>query len=325
MKALAAYVTQLGPPDRIEVGELPVPALGPTDVLVRTAVLAVDQVDILVRSGAYPTPTPFPFIIGRDLAGTVTAFGPGAVGFEEGDRVWCNSLGHGGRQGSFAEEVVVAAERLYHLPDGVDPSVAVAVAHTAGTACIGLFREARLASAETVVVGGGAGGVGSAVVQLAAASGARVVATAAKEDFEWCQASGAAHVIDYRDPELIVKLRDTVPEGTDVYWDTSGHQDLEAVAPLLTSGARVVVSAAHHPTSFPGQHYYTHDVSVHSFVISNASPSDLSAAAKTINARLSDGTLRPRIGERLALAEAAEAHRRQEEGHTNGRILVFPR
>ena len=80
MNTLAAYVTELGPPEHIQVGQLPVPALGPTDVLVRTDALAVDQVDTLVRSGAYPTPTPFPFVIGRDLAGTVAAAGPGAAG-----------------------------------------------------------------------------------------------------------------------------------------------------------------------------------------------------------------------------------------------------
>lgn len=77
------------------------------------------------------------------------ACGPGAVGFAEGDRVWCNSLGHGGRQGSFAQHVVVAAERLYHLPAGIDPTRAVAVLHPAGTGCLGLFREARLRPGDT--------------------------------------------------------------------------------------------------------------------------------------------------------------------------------
>jgi NADPH:quinone reductase-like Zn-dependent oxidoreductase len=173
MDTLAAYITALGPADCIEVGYLPVATPGPTDVLVRTEALAVDNVDTMVRSGAYRTPTPFPFIIGRDLVGTVAAAGPGASGFAEGDRVWCNSLGHGGRQGSFAEYVVVAAERLYHLAADIDPIRAVAALHTAGTASLGLFREARLRPGDTIIVGGGAGGVGSAVVQLAAASGAR--------------------------------------------------------------------------------------------------------------------------------------------------------
>jgi NADPH:quinone reductase-like Zn-dependent oxidoreductase len=326
VNTLAAYVTELGPPERIQAGQLPVPAPGPTDVLVRTDVLAVDQVDTLVRSGAYPTPTPFPFVIGRDLAGTVAAAGPGATGFSEGDRVWCNSLGHGGRQGSFAQEVVVAAERLYHLPAGVNPEQAVAVAHTAGTACVGLFRHARLRAGETIIVGGGAGGVGSAVTQLAAAARAHVIATAAKEDFGWCRQNGAARVIDYRDPEVTARLAEAVAPGADVYWDTSGHQDLQAIIPLLARGARVLLTATSSPTStLPGQYYYTHDISVRGFVISNASASDLAAAAKTINAGLADGTLRPRIGARMPLIQAAEAHRLQETGKVSGRILVLPR
>ncbi|MGH3276276.1 MAG: NADPH:quinone reductase [Streptosporangiaceae bacterium] len=326
MTTLAAYVTELGPPERIEVGQLPVSPLGPTDVLVRTEVLAVDQVDTLVRSGRYKTPTPFPFIIGRDLVGTVMSRGPGAVGFAEGDRVWCNSLGHGGRQGSFAQEVVVAAERLYHLPDGVDPEAAAAVAHTAATAWIGLSREARLRAEETIIVGGGGGGVGSAAVQMAAASGARVVATAAEQDFEWCRAAGARQVVDYHDHHMIAKLADVVPQGADVYWDTSGHQDLQTIIPLLARGGRVLVTAARSQSTMPAEHYYTHDIRVLGFVISNASVSDLAAAAKAVNVFLADGTLRPRIGARLPLTKATEAHRRQEAGDTGGgRILVTPR
>lgn len=325
MNTLAAYVTALGPAERIQVGPLPVPTLGPTDVLVRTQALAVDQVDTLVRSGAYRTPTPFPFIIGRDLVGTVAAAGPGAAGFAEGDGVWCNSLGHGGRQGSFAQDVVVAAERLYHLPAGIDPVRAVAVAHTAGTACLGLFREARLRPGDTVIVGGGAGGVGSAVVQLAAASGAHVIATAAEADAGWCRASGARRIFDYRDPDLPARLGNAAPDGADVYWDTSGHQDLTAIAGLLSIGARVIVTAAPDPAiTLPARHYYTHDVSVRCFAISNAAASDLATAARIINSRLSDGTLRPRIGARMPLTAAAQAHRRQEAGHTNGRIIVLP-
>lgn len=325
MDTLAAYITGLGPPESIQVGSLPVPALGSTDVLVRTEALAVDQVDTLVRSGAYRTPTPFPFVIGRDLVGTVTAAGHGAAGFAPGDRVWCNSLGHGGRQGSFARHVVVAAERLYHLPAGIDPVRAVAVLHTAGTACLGLYGQARLRPGDAIIVGGGAGGVGSAVVQLAAAAGAHVTATAAADDAEWCRASGARHVFDFRDPDLLAKLSETVPGGADVYWDTSGHQDLAAIIPLLAVGARVIVTAAPDPAiTLPARHYYTHDISVRCFAISNAAVSDLAAAARIINSRLADDTLRPRIGPRMPLTDAAQAHRRQEAGDTNGRIIVLP-
>jgi NADPH:quinone reductase-like Zn-dependent oxidoreductase len=101
---------------------------------VRADAIAVDPVDAFVRSGAYATPTPFPFVVGRDVVGTVAETGPGAVGFRVGDRVWCNSLGHGGRQGACAEYSVVPVDRLYHLPDGVDPVTAVAALHPAATA-----------------------------------------------------------------------------------------------------------------------------------------------------------------------------------------------
>src|SRR5512146_952654 len=108
----AAYVTELGPPESIRVGELPAPQLSTSEVLVRTQALAVNHVDALVRSGRYPTRTPFPFIIGRDLVGVVAAVGEAVDGFREGEAVWCNSLGHHGRQGSFAEYAVVPQERL---------------------------------------------------------------------------------------------------------------------------------------------------------------------------------------------------------------------
>ena len=149
----AAYITELGPADAIRVGELPTPVPGPTDVLVRVELVVVDPVDTLVRSGAYRTPTPFPFVVGRDLVGTVAEAGAGAAGFAPGDRVWCNSLGHDGRQGSFAEFAVVPAERLYHLPDGADPVASVAVLHPAATAYLALFRHGRLRPGESVYVG----------------------------------------------------------------------------------------------------------------------------------------------------------------------------
>jgi D-arabinose 1-dehydrogenase-like Zn-dependent alcohol dehydrogenase len=198
----AAYITELGPADAIRVGELPVPAIGPTDVLVRVEVVAVDPVDTMVRSGAYPTPTPFPFVVGRDLVGTVVVASPGAPGFAPGDRVWCNSLGHDGRQGSFAEYAPVPAERLYHLPAAVDPVAAVAVLHPAATAYLALFHHGALRPGETVYVGGAAGNVGTALTSLARLGGARVLAGARSEDAGWCRSAAAAEVVDYRDPDL---------------------------------------------------------------------------------------------------------------------------
>src|SRR5699024_6878358 len=121
----AAYIEQVGAVGNIRFGELPVPRPGPTDVLVKMLASGVNHVDLFVRSGAFQTHTPFPFVIGRDLVGTVVTPGGGVHQFQPGDRVWCNSLGHDGRQGAIAEYAVVPAERLYPLPNDVAPKQAV--------------------------------------------------------------------------------------------------------------------------------------------------------------------------------------------------------
>ncbi|MCA0297311.1 MAG: NADPH:quinone reductase [Actinobacteria bacterium] len=320
----AAYILRTGGIDQIRIGPLPVPRPGPTDVLVRVVASAVNHVDLFVRSGAYATHTPFPFVIGRDLVGTVVETGPGVDGFASGDRVWCNSLGHHGRQGAYSEYAAVAADRLYRLPDGVDPLAAAPVLHTAATAYLGLVREAGLSVGETILVGGAGGGVGSAVVQLAEGLGARVIATASPEDVEWCRSCGADVVLDYRSAHLDEELRAAAPDGIDVWWDTSGHHDFGAALSHLTLGGRIVVMAAMGANpSLPVGALYTRDASLRGFAISNASVEDLADAARTINALLATGRLRSRIAATYRLDEAADAQRRLESPGVRGRILVL--
>ncbi|NKQ54338.1 zinc-binding dehydrogenase [Amycolatopsis sp. K13G38] len=322
---LAAYIRATGGVEQIEVGRLPTPVPGPTDVLVRMGLSDVNHVDLFVRSGAYRTHTPFPFVLGRDLVGTVAATGPGVTEFAPGDRVWCNSLGHGGRQGAFAEYAVAAADRVYPLPAGVSADAAAPVLHAAATAHIGLFREARLAPGETVLVGGAGGAVGSAVVQLAAAGGARVVATSSRHDVAWCTESGAAAVIPYDAEGFDEQVRAAAPDGYDVWWDNSGRHDFEATLPLMRAGGRVVVMAGLGAAPvLPVGALYMRDLSLLGFAISNASVSDLAAAAKVINAGLASGRLRGRVGATYALADAAKAHAAMESGSVRGRILVRP-
>ncbi|GAB2755823.1 NADPH:quinone reductase [Sinomonas soli] len=319
----AAFIRETGGTDRIEIGELPTPRPGPTDVVVQFQASAVNHVDTFVRSGAYRTPLAFPFVIGRDLVGTVAAAGPGAQGFALGDRVWTNSLGHAGRQGAWSEYAVVASERLYHLPPDVDAGEAAAALHPTATAHLGLFRRARLTAGDTVLVGGAGGAVGSAAVQLAAAAGARVIATAAPRDHRWAASCGAALVLDYRDPELPALIRDAAPEGIDVWLDTSGHHDLPAAVPLLRPGGTIVVMAGlAAQTPLPVGALYTRDASVRGFAISNASVDDLAAAARAVNRLLARGRPVVRTAATLRLDDAAEAHALQEGRSVRGRIVV---
>lgn len=320
----AAYVRKLGPPENIEVGELAEPALGAFDVLVRTQALAVNFVDTLIRSGRYPTPKTFPFVVGRDLVGVVAARGEAVDGFGVGDAVWCNSLGHRGRQGSFAEYAAVPQDRLYPLPSGADPTETVALLHAAGTAYLGLFREARLGYGETVLVSGAAGAVGTSAVQFAAASGAHVIATAREEDADWCRSAGADVVFDYRDPALWERVHDAAAGGVDVFFETSRHFDFTRTLPVLAMGGRfVLISSAGSPVQVPLDQFYLRDLRLRGFAISNATVADLAGAARAINDGIARGLLRVRIGTRLPLEESARAHRLMEEG-TRGRIVVLP-
>ena len=321
----AAYVTRLGGPDVVEYGELPTPVPGPTDVLVRADAIAVDPVDVFVRSGAYATPTPFPFVLGRDVVGTVAETGPGAVGFGVGDRVWCNSLGHGGRQGACAEYSVVPVDRLYRLPDGVDAGSAVAALHPAATAYLALFRHGRLQPGETVLVAGGAGNVGRAATTLAVAAGARVLVTARPDDEAVCVAAGAAAVVDYRDPDVVARLRELAPDGVDVHLDTAGRHDLDAALAVVGRGGRIVLMAGLFARpELPVGAVYTREVAIVGFAISNASVDDLAAAATAVNRGLAAGRFALRVVAELPLSQTARAHRMLEAGGVRGRIVLRP-
>ncbi|MEU4576880.1 NADPH:quinone reductase [Nonomuraea sp. NPDC023979] len=346
----AAYITAPGPPEAITWGELPVPGRGPTDVLVRVRAVAADPVDTFVRSGAYPVPMPLPFVIGRDLVGHVEA--SETTAFPPGLPVWCNSLGHGGRQGSFAEYVTVPADRLYPAPDDLDPLDLVAAAHPAATAWLALVRHGHLRPGHRVFIGGAAGNVGSAAVALAASSGATVIATAHPRDHAHVRALGAADVRDYRtdppaahpaahlvrDPDDSGDPGDSggpgdsgdqtpdhpdIRDSIDLYVDTSGQGDpATAIDRLAHRGRLVIMSGLRQAPALPLGRLYTKYATVTGFAISNATVPELADAAAGVIHLLRTTAWRPRITARLPLSQAAEAHRMLEDGRARGRVIL---
>jgi NADPH:quinone reductase-like Zn-dependent oxidoreductase len=318
----AAFITAPGPAETIAVAGLPVPQRGPTDVLVAVQAVAVNPVDTFVRAGRWPTPLPLPFVVGRDLVGTV-AEGDDAGLFAPGERVWSNSLGHGGRQGAAAEFAVVPAGRLYRLPDGTDPVQAVASLHPAATAFLGLHRRAHVRAGDTVLIGGAAGSVGRCAVQFATRAGGRVIATARPPDHDLCRRLGADAVFDYRDPGLAEEVLAAAPDGVDLHWDTSGRGPLSGAVELTGPGGRILITAGRDPQP-PASLWplYTRDLTVTGFVISRATAADLADAAAAINARLANGGFGVDVSEVLPLARTAEAHARVEAGQP-GRLVIL--
>jgi NADPH2:quinone reductase len=292
----------------------------------------VNPIDTYIRSGAVKMELPLPFIVGCDLAGTVERCGPEAQRFKPGTRVWGSNQGLMGRQGTFAEFAAVDDAWLYPTPDGVSDQQAAAGALVGITAHLGLVRCAKLAAGETLFVNGGSGGVGSTVVQMAKAIGARAVTTAgSSEKVEVCRALGADLAINYRTDDVDAATRQFAPGGVNVWWETLREPNFERTVPLLAPRGRMIVMAGREARPvFPVGPFYVKDCSLFGFAMFNATPDEQRASAADLNRWLASGQLKPRIDRVLPLAQAAEAHRLQEEntlqkaGTLAGKIVLTP-
>ena len=328
----AAYIEQTGPPERIVYGDLPKPELTATQVCVKVGAVAVNPVDTYVRAGTIAFELPRPFIVGCDLAGTVETVGPGATRFKPGDRVWGTNQGLLGRQGTFAEYAAVDECWLYPTPESVTDREAAAIALVGITAHLGLFRDARLQPGESLFVHGGSGGVGSCVVQMAKAIGARVITTAGGDrKAEVCRQSGAEMVVNYKTENVDRAIREFAPDGVDVWWETLSEQDLErAVGHLARRGRMILMAGRDSRPPFPVGPFYVKDCSVHGFAMFNAPPLEQRKCAEAINGWAAEGKLRANIARVMPLSETAAAHRLQEDntlkmaGTLAGKIVLEP-
>lgn len=328
----AAFIERTGPPDVIRVDALPAPSLLPKQIRIRTRAVAVNPIDTYIRSGLVAMALPNPFIIGCDFAGTVESVGSQVTRFHVGDRVWGSNQGLLGRQGTFAEEIAVDAEWAYPTPPTVSDESAAAGALVSITAHLGLVREARLKPSETLFVNGGAGGVGSTVIQMARALGARVFACAGTDaKAEACRALGAEAAFNYNRQDIAAELKKLVPAGVNVWWETTREPDFDrATAALAPRGRFILMAGRDARPPFPVGPFYVKGCSLLGFVMFAASPEDQQTAASDINRWLEQGILKPRIDRVLPLSEAATAHRLQEEstvqrqGSLSGKIVLKP-
>jgi NADPH:quinone reductase len=328
----AAYIRSPGAPDVIEYGDLPDPIPGDEQVLVRTGAVSVNPIDTYIRNGANYWPLPNPFIIGCDLAGTVEAVGSKVTRFSPGQRVWCSNQGLLGRQGTFAELCAIDQEWLYPSPEGVADDDLAASALVGITAHLGLFGRAHLQPGETVFVRGGAGGVGSMVLQMAVAVGARVITTAGSEEkAKLCRGLGAQVVIDYSREDVAARVKQAAPEGVSVFWETLREPDFPLAVELLAERGRMVLMAGRDAKPpFPVGPFYVKGLSLLGFVMFKATPDEQRQAANDINHWFASGKLRAVVDRVLPLSAAAEAHRLQEQ-HTvhkqsslTGKLVLRP-
>lgn len=221
-----------GQPLRVE--ERPIPEPRPGEVLIAVAAAGINRPDLLQRSGAYPPPPGASDVMGLEASGTVVAVGPGVARWREGDRI-CALLNGGG----YAEYALVPEGSALPFPPGLDDREAAALPEAVFTVWANVFEAGRLAPGETLLVHGGASGIGTTAIQMAVAHGARVLATAgARDKCALCERLGASRAIDYREEDFEAEVK--AEGGADVILDMVGGPYIQKNLNVLKDGGRLV-------------------------------------------------------------------------------------
>lgn len=318
-----------GGPDQLRVAARPDPEPGPGEVLVRVAAAGVNRADLLQREGRYPPPPGAPDWPGLEVSGVVAGHGPevDASVWPLGARVAALLPG-----GGYATAVTVPAGLLLPVPDEVDLVDAAGLPEALLTSWTNLVDAGRLAAGEVLLVQGGSGGVGSVAVQLGAALGAHVVATAGgAERAERCRELGARTVVDHRTADVVEAVRTaTDGHGADVVLDVLGAGGLATnLAALATEGRLVVIGT---------QRGARGELDLGLLMAKRGSVIGTTLRARPLVEKerivadvrahawpmLSDGRLRPVVHARLPLDRAADAHRLLDSGEVFGKVLLVP-
>lgn len=320
----AIRVTATGGPEVLLLADVPDPTAGRNEVVVDITAAGVNFIDTYQRSGLYPVP--LPFTIGMEGAGKVAAVGADVTDLRVGDRVaWCDV------HGSYAEQAALPAARLVGVPQDVDLEIAAAVMLQGLTAHYLIRDTFPLQAGQRCLVQAGAGGVGLMLVQLAKRAGAEVFATVGDpRKAELAVAAGADHVIEYRTTDFGDAVEQIGgPKALDVIYDGVGRTTFDRGLELLRPrGTMVTFGNASGPVdpvaplrlSQLGSLYLTRPMLAHHI----ATTQQLRLRAAEVLAWVGSGELAVRVGQRLPLDQAAEAHRRLEGRQTSGKVLLLP-
>ena len=326
----AAYITATGTPDAITVGNLPDPVAGPGEVVIRVNASALNPIDLYIRAGTVPMTLPTPFIPGCDFAGVVESVGAGVADLKPGDRVWGSNQGLLGRQGTLAEKITAKREWIYPSPNGVTDEALAATALVGITAHLALFRGAGLKQGEAIYIPGGTGGVGSMLVAMAVAAGAKVLCSVGNEEKARLAQSWGARTVIHRKDDIPARVAEfTGGKGLDVWVETQREPDFMTMVPAMAPRGRMVLIAgrAAQPV-FPVGPFYVKGLTLTGFAMFNASPQEQAACAADISSWLASGKIKPVIAKRFSLDQAAEAHRFLEAstlgmaGQVVGKVVV---
>jgi NADPH2:quinone reductase len=318
----AVVCRRYGPPEDLVLDEVPDPAPGPGELVVRVRAAAVNFPDVLLIDGKYQVRIPVPFTPGSELAGDVAAVGEG-VTLAPGDRVSGTAF-----VGAFAEQALLRAESVSPIPDGVDYASAAGFGVTYRTAYHALRSVAQVAEGDWVVVLGAAGGVGLAGVDLAAAMKARVLAAASSEQkLEVCRRRGAEATVDYDREDLKSRIRELTDGGARVVLDPVGGPYSEpALRGLGRGGVFVTLGyAAGTIPAIPLNLVLLKGITVRGMEIRtfhDDHPDESARDMAELGQMFAEGRIRPYIGARFPLAETPAALRHVADRTAIGKVVI---
>ncbi|HEV3011426.1 MAG TPA: NADP-dependent oxidoreductase [Burkholderiales bacterium] len=283
---------------------MPDPVAGPGELVVDVRAASVNAADWKMRAGSYAPVSRFPYVPGRDFSGVVAALGEGVRDFKVGDRVFgvCDV----GQEGAYGEKIAIKAAIVARKPDALSHAECAALALAGLTAVVSLEDTLQLASGETILIQGGAGGVAGFAIQLAKHLGAHVVTTARAANHAYVRALGADEVIDYQTEDFTRRV-----SACDALFDTvGGDVALKSFAVLRPGGrAAFIASGAAAPAAPPGVRAYRPKVGRDRRHLERIAALALS------------GAVRPPEIKRFSLSEAAAAHAISEGRHFRGKLV----
>ena len=321
----AVEISKPGPPEVLKLVERPDPTAAAGEVRIRVAAAGVNRPDILQRRGAYPPPAGASDLPGLEVAGTIDALGSGVSDWRVGDRV-CALLAGGG----YATVTTAPAVQCLPIPEGMDFLTAAAIPETFFTVWTNVFDRGRLRAGESALFHGGSSGIGTTAIQLAAARGARVFATAGSDDkCRACEQLGAERAINYRREDFVEVIKQaTGGRGVDVILDIVGGDYIARDLVALAIEGRLVV------IGFMGGDTATIDfrrvlgrrLTITGSTLRPRSPAEkgeiASALRREVWPLLERGVVKPVVYRTFPLGDAAAAHHLMESSEHVGKIVL---
>jgi NADPH:quinone reductase len=318
MKAIRVH--QFGGPEALQFEEVPTPKPDAGQVLVRVHAAGVNPYDTYMRAGTYAIKPQLPYTPGSDAAGTVEAVGSGVTKVKAGDRVYTAQT----LTGAYAEYALALEAQVHPLPKNISFEQGAGVWVPYGTAYHALHHFAKVRAAETLLVHGASGGVGTASLQIARAMGMTVFGTAGTDKgLECVKREGAHQSFNHTKPgyqEEILKA--TSGRGVDVILEMLANVNLGGDLKMLALHGRVVVIGSRGDVTITPRDLMVRRASILAFTLWAAQPAEVSEIHAGLIAGMENGTLRPVVAKQLPLAEAARAHKEVLEPGAAGKIVL---